>query len=66
MSDLLGLNILAGHLDVCLCLSALPGFLDSHPVAKKVINRIGRDDACDYFTGLVSRSHFKLSHSHDS
>lgn len=50
------IHILAGHIKLCLCLSILPGFLDSHPVAKKVIDKYGRDDARNYFAGIVSRS----------
>ena len=60
-SGLVGIHILGGHLDICLCLSVLPGFLDNHPVAKKVVNGVGRDKACDYFTGLVSGSFFTLT-----
>ncbi|KAF9652487.1 hypothetical protein BDM02DRAFT_3075260, partial [Thelephora ganbajun] len=49
----LGHNIITGHLNLCLCLSVLPGFLDSHPMARKVIDGIGRDRARDYFAGLI-------------
>ena len=61
-SDPAGQNLIAGHLDVCLCLSVLPGFLDSHPVAKKVVDGVGRDGARDYFSGLVSKPFFALTH----
>ena len=59
-SHSVGVNVPAGHLNLCLCLSALPGFLDSNPVAKNVINGVGRDNAHDYFAGLVSGSYFVI------
>ena len=52
--DSAGNNIAAGHLKTCLCQSAVPGFLDSNPVAKKVVDCVGKDGAHDYFAGLVS------------
>lgn len=57
--DFIGLNILAGHLDICLCLSLLPDFLKSNSVAGTVTDYLGPDDAHDYFTKLVSRSSFQ-------
>jgi len=65
-SDSAGRNIVAGHLNLCLCLSLLPGFLDSHPVARKVVDGVGRDGARDYFAGLVSGSSFTILQPHDS
>jgi len=52
-------DLLAGHINICLCISVLHNFLDSHPVAKKVINGVGRDKACDYFTDLVNNQDSK-------
>ena len=63
--DSAGKNIAAGHLNLCLCQSAVPGFLDSNPVAKKVVDGVGKDGARDYFVGLVSGSSFIIPHLHD-
>lgn len=60
-SDPAGHNIVAGHLSVCLCISVLSGFLDSHPVAKKVVDGAGRNNALNYFTNLVSSPLFTFS-----
>ena len=62
--DSVGNNITAGHLKLCLCQSAVPAFLDSNPVAKKVVDGVGKDGARDYFAGLVSGSSFMIAHSH--
>ena len=64
-SDATGRNVIAGHLNICLCSSALPGFLDSHPVARKVVDGVGRDGARDYFAGLV-RSPLAFLHPRNS
>jgi hypothetical protein len=50
-----GVTIVEGHIDLCLCLSVLPGFLGSNLVAQNVVNHLGHDGALSYFTGLVSR-----------
>ena len=61
-----GQNIDAGHLNLCLCASAVPAFLDSNPVAMKVVDELGKDAASEYFAGLVSGSSFIIAHAHDS
>jgi len=63
--DYTGSNIAAGHLNLCLCQSAVSGFLDSNEVAKKVVDGIGKDGAGDYFAGLVSELSFVIAHPHD-
>ena len=64
--DSAGNNVDAGHLNACLCQSAVSGFLDSNSVAKKVVDGVGRDGASDYFAGLVSGFSFTIAHPHDS
>ena len=65
-SDSVGQNIDAGHLNLCLCASAVSAFLDSNPVAMKVVDELGKDAASEYFAGLVSGSSFIVEHPHDS
>ncbi|KAF9788434.1 hypothetical protein BJ322DRAFT_632612 [Thelephora terrestris] len=48
-----GVTIVEGHIDLCLCLSVLPGFLGSNLVAQNVVNHLGHDGALSYFTGLI-------------
>ena len=54
-----------GHLNLCLCLSVLPGFLSSNSVARTVVDRLGPGGARDYFTKLVSRISLTRSHRYN-
>lgn len=61
-----GINILAGHINLCLCLSVLPGFLNSNPVAQNCVNHLGAGGALNYFTNLVSKISLTPSHPYNS
>ncbi|TFY64336.1 hypothetical protein EVG20_g5973 [Dentipellis fragilis] len=52
--DLLGIVIVVGHLDVCLCLSALPLFIETNVVAVAAVALVGEGVVSAAITALIN------------
>ena len=49
-----GLPLVAGHIDVCLCVSLIPDFIQANAVAQAAVNLVGVAKVTALLEGLVS------------
>jgi len=49
-----GKPLVAGHVELCLCVSVLPDFIRSNSVGQNVVRYLGEAPAQDFFTNLIN------------
>ncbi|TRM59023.1 hypothetical protein BD626DRAFT_633577 [Schizophyllum amplum] len=54
-------DVIVGRLDVCLCLEALPNFLEAHVVAAAAVKLVGADVVSAKINALLNAAHNKKS-----
>ncbi|KAI4527806.1 hypothetical protein EV122DRAFT_252995 [Schizophyllum commune] len=57
-------DLVFGHIDVCLCLGALPNFLEAHAVAATAVKLVGHDVVAARLEALLNAAHNKKNCSY--